>query len=222
MSQQLQTVSVVDAAANRLRDNLFAGVYEAGEELKDTTVATAFGIARPTARMAVQQLINEGLLVRPPGYSARVREFDVHEIEDIYRMRGLLELEAVRQVHAAGGPMDGIKAALLGFEGLKHDSDWTKINVADLQFHAAVVDAANSPRLSSFFEAIGNETRLLNALLQYQYPQAAGLYQEHEQLFELLVEGVSITELEAAWTHHLDISRDFIVQHVSTKAVPRK
>ncbi|MFD2759296.1 GntR family transcriptional regulator [Gulosibacter faecalis] len=213
MGQELQTVSVVDAAANRLRDDLFAGEYTAGQELKDTSIANEFGIARPTARMAVQQLINEGLLVRPAGYSARVRQFDAGEVNDLYRIRRLVEVEALTLIHGSSHSLEGVQRALVGFEGLKEDSSWPKISHADVAFHQAVVDAAGSPRLSAFFATLVSETRLLNALLKYQYQGGAELYAEHAHLYDMLAEPAKLPDLIEAWQEHLEVSHRFIDAH---------
>ncbi|SJM60238.1 GntR family transcriptional regulator [Gulosibacter sp. 10] len=217
MSQQLETVSVVDAAAARLRDSLFAGEYAAGQELKDTRVAGEFGIARPTARAAVQQLISEGLLVRPPGHSARVRTFDADEVRDIYRIRRLIELDAVREVRETGAPLDGVLEALRGFEDLKDDANWTVIVEADFAFHSAVVKAAGSPRLRALFLGISSESRLLIGILKDQYRGGASLYEEHEELYRMLERGADPAELERAWVEHLDSAQRFVERHIADR-----
>lgn len=213
--QPLETVTVAEAATGRLRDRLFAGEYEAGQEIKDTQVAADFGIARPTARVAVQQLVNEGMLVRPPGYSARVRTFDPAEVRDLYRVRKLIELDAIHEIRRARPALDGVRAALGSFADLRGDEDWARIAAADVAFHAAVVDAGGSPRLRSHFSGITSETRLLIALLRAQYTGGAALYDEHEELYRRLGDDSPLDELEAAWLAHLDSAERFLAEHVA-------
>ncbi|MFB7893597.1 GntR family transcriptional regulator [Microbacterium sp. NPDC056044] len=209
-------MTVADAATNRLRDSLFAGEFVAGEEIKDTQIATAYGIARPTARVAVQQLINEGMLVRPPGFSARVRTFDPAQVRDIYRVRRLIELDAVREIVSTKPPLAGVADALEGFAHLQGgEDDWSRIAAADVAFHTAVVDAAGSPRLQQFFGGITSEIRLLIALLKNQYSGGDALYHEHEALYRLLQGGTPVAEVEASWIVHLDSAERFLAQHLS-------
>lgn len=215
MHQPLKTVSVVEAATNRLRDSLFVGEYTPGQEIKDTEIADAFGIARPTARVAVQQLINERILVRPPGYSARVRVFDVDEVRDLYRVRRIVEFDAVREIKESGRSLEEVKSALEGFAGLKADGDWIRIAEADVAFHTAVVGAAGSPHLEGFFAGITSETRLLIAFLKEQYRGGAALYDEHEALFQKLTDGSSVESAQAAWADHLDSAQDFLEGHLT-------
>lgn len=213
-NQQLKTVSVVAAAAARLRDSLFAGEFAAGQELKDTQIAEEYGIARPTARMAVQQLIAEGVLVRPPGFSARVRTFDPDEVRDIYGTRRLIELSAVRHILEQRRSLAGIEDALGDFHRLRDaEDDWTSIARADVNFHTAVVDAAGSPRLRAFFGGLANEIRLLIALLKDQYAGGEALYREHEELFALLRGDSPWRVVEQAWGEHLDSAQTFLEGH---------
>ncbi len=215
MSRPLETVSVAEAATNMLRERLFAGDYIAGQEIKDTQVAIDFGIARPTARVAVQQLINEGILVRDPGASARVRTFDPEQVRDIYRVRRMIEFDAIREIWEKRLSLALIEQALEGFAGLRDGSDWTRIAAADVEFHTAVVNTASSERLQGIFSGITSEIRLFIALLREHYQGGASLYDEHEQLFNLLHSANTLTELEEAWFDHLDSAQDFLTEHLS-------
>lgn len=212
----LRTVSVAEAATNELRDSLFAGEFKPGEEIKDTQIAEAYGIARPTARIAVQQLINEDMLVREPGYSARVRSFDEDQVRDIFRVRKLIELNAVHEAKESGRALDGVRAAMEGFAALGETQDWSRIAEADARFHRAVVDVGGSPRLSAYFEALTNEIRLLLALPAQHFGRGATPYEEHEELFLMMQGEASADDLEAAWALHLDESRDFLIERLAS------
>ena len=63
---RLRTVSVVDAAADALRQMVLDGTLEPGARLRETDFSKRLGIARHTFRAATQILINEGLLRRSP------------------------------------------------------------------------------------------------------------------------------------------------------------
>lgn len=212
----LQTISVAEAATSRLRESLLAGAYQSGEEIKDTQVAEEYGIARPTARIAVQHLINEGMLVREPGYSARVRSFDPEQVRDIFRVRKLIELDSVRAAKMNQPPLDSVKAAMEHFADLGTAPDRSRVAEADAAFHQAVVDAGGSERLRSYFEAITNEIRLLLALPDHHYGRGESPYEEHEELYLLLQGDASVKDVEEAWIYHLDESRDYLINHLSS------
>lgn len=203
MPHRLQTVSVVEAVTNNLRDSLFFGEYAPGQEIKDTDISLKYKVARPTARIAVQQLTAEGVLVRSPGHSARVREFDAQQVNDLFRVRRLIELDAVRNIVQRELPLDEIRAAVERFNMPVDEDTWSNVAQADAAFHTAVVRTADSPRLIEFFGAIVCEMRLLVSHQRDQYSSAAELYAEHQRLFSYLENSSSADEAERAWSTHL-------------------
>ncbi|MFF8818092.1 GntR family transcriptional regulator [Leucobacter sp. NPDC015123] len=213
--EPLQTISVAEAATNRLRESLFAGAYEAGAEVKDTLIADEYGIARPTARIAVQQLIAEGMLVREPGYSARVRTFDPNQVRDIFRVRKLIEIDSVRAAKRTKAPLDKVERALERFSNLGPSPAWAEVAEADAGFHLAVVEAGGSERLCSYFAGITNEIRLLLALPETHFGRGGSPYEEHQELFQLLAGDATVAEVKRAWVSHLDESRDFLIHHLT-------
>ena len=99
----LQTVSVVDALTTSLREKVLDGKINAGVGLTETDVATEYEVSRPTAKTAINQLVQEGLLRREAHKSARVPSLSRADVEDLFLVRMPLELEVVRLV--AGHPV---------------------------------------------------------------------------------------------------------------------
>lgn len=203
-----EVVTVADAVRIRLERSLLSGDYSAGARVKDSHVAQKLGVARPTARVAVQSLIAEGFLERETGQSARVRRFSVQDVADIFRVRRLIEFEAVRAV-CQGADTEPIRKSLARFSEVKDDQDWETAAQADMGFHAAVVAAADSPRLSRLFQTISTEIRLLMALLRPRYPQVSTLHDEHTALLDALVVGIPEEALQL-WAAHLNDAEAFL------------
>ena len=67
------------------------GRLEPGSRLNQVDIAAELDVSERTAREALMQLISEGLLVREPFTEVRVTELSTDEIEEILRMRILLE-----------------------------------------------------------------------------------------------------------------------------------
>lgn len=112
-----------------------------------------------------------------------MRTFRPEEVTDIYRIRVLIELDAVREIKAKALPLDNIAEALEGFRTLHlANEDWTRIAEADVAFHSSVVATTGSPRLTASFASIATEIRLLIAVLKEQYSGGAPLFREHEEL----------------------------------------
>jgi DNA-binding GntR family transcriptional regulator len=212
----IDTVTVADAVRSRLERSLLAGDYPAGAEVRDTHVARQLGVARPTARVAVQALIADGFLIRESGKSARVRRFSRDDVADIFRVRRLIEFEAVRSV-CKGAETSGISASLEKFSDVKDDQDWESAAQADMSFHSAVVAAAGSPRLSGLFQTISTEIRLLMALLRTHYPRISTLRDEHAELLGALKARDPDLALRL-WTAHLEDAETFLSQEIGEEA----
>ena len=201
-------MTVADAVRSRLERSLLAGDYSAGTQIKDSHVAEKLGVARPTARVAVQGLIADGFLERETGRSARVRRFSAQDVADIFRVRRLIEFEAVRSV-CEGADTEPIRASLARFREVRDEQDWETAAQADMAFHAAVVAAADSPRLSKLFQTISTEIRLLMALLHPRYVQVSPLHDVHTKLLNALIAGNPEAALQL-WADHLNDAEAFL------------
>ena len=204
----IEPVSVADAVGSHLRTMLLSGAFAAGSELKDAVIAKQLGVARPTARVAVQKLVAEGLLERPPGHSARVRTFEAADVADIYHVRRLIEFEAVRIVTTQNRSTDDIAAALERFERV--GESWEAGPDADAQFHSAVVRSTGSLRLTRMFVGLASEMRLMIALLRPHYSTLKELYAEHTELLRVL----NSRDTEAAldqWASHLEDAETYLI-----------
>jgi DNA-binding GntR family transcriptional regulator len=213
----VETITVADAVAAELRRRLLAGDYAGGQELRDTDLTAEFGAARPTIRAAVQMLVADGLLERGRGQSARVRSFTAADAVDLYRLRGPLEVAAVRLVLRERPPLDGVQAALDEFTALAGQVSWDKVADADIAFHRAVFAASGSARLLRTFNEAGAELRLLIAQLRPAYRDAAQLAAEHAGLLAALRAGDEQAAVQA-WNEHMSTAEHFFLGQIAGAA----
>lgn len=183
--QLVGTSTVVDAAAETLREQLLGGAFAPGQVLRDTALAEEFGIARPTLRAAVQALVADGLLVRTRGRSAQVREFSPADIADLYDARTVVEVAAVDRIERSPSLIRLVDDAMRAFEKADTNS-WRAVVDADVAFHRSIVQAGGSPRLLAMFDALAAETRLAIALQRSLYEDAEELLREHRGIVNAL------------------------------------
>lgn len=214
---EIQTVTVADAVADELRRRLLSGAYRGGEQLRDTELATEFGVARPTVRAAVQMLVADGLLERGRGRSAEVRSFTAEDAVDLYRLRRPIEGVAVELVIARKRPIDAVETAMRAFAALPDDVSWDVVAEHDVAFHRAVFEAAASPRLLRTFDDVSAETRLLVAQLRPAYSSVSHLAHEHELLLLALRAG-RLGDARRAWAEHFDHSEQFFLDLIQERA----
>lgn len=127
-----------------LREAIVTGAFAPGEWLRQESLAEAIGVSRIPVRTALLQLESEGLVVFHPHRGARVRSLSEVQINEIYRLRMLLEPYALRLSMARLRP-----ERIERLRGLaeKLDSEPEGSDLAQLrgQFYREVYDAENNP-----------------------------------------------------------------------------
>ncbi|TQI93708.1 GntR family transcriptional regulator [Amycolatopsis cihanbeyliensis] len=180
----LQTMSTRDALVAAVRKQILGGELRPGEPLVETALATAFGVARPTVRSALQELVARNLVQRSRGRSLIVPTLTEADVRDLFFVRTPLELAAVRQIVERRRPLEAPARRLAEMEALPADAGWADRVEAHTAFHLALVDAAGSARLSRIYPAVQEEMQLCLAQLRPSYPRPHDLTEEHRQLLD--------------------------------------
>jgi len=201
----LKTVSVVDALTTSLRARVLDGEIDAGVGLTETDVATEYEVSRPTAKTAISQLVQEGLLRREAHRSAHVPSLSREDVEDLFLVRMPLELEVVRRV--VGKPIPaGAAEAVDDLAAITPEAGHSKFVEADLRFHRVLVQAVHSPRLSRLYEMLSGEIHL--SMVQSRYALGRDrIVAEHGGVLSALRQG-DATLAEKLMREHLDGARD--------------
>lgn len=88
---QSKTAYVVE----RLRQDIAAGVIVAGAPLRQTEIASRYGVSPTPVREALRILEAAGTIAYSPNRGATVREMNPEDADDLYRLRALMEGFAV-------------------------------------------------------------------------------------------------------------------------------
>jgi len=185
----LRPISTTDALVNALREQILAGELAPGARLPEEALASRFGVARPTARAAVQTLVFEGLLRRERNRTAYVPKLTAHDVHDLFLVRIAVELHAIRLLVERGVRPYAAEEALERLEGDRGERSWTQVVDDALAFHRGLVEAVESPRLARAFAALEAEWALCFA----QVKQARGGLPprrnvEHREIFDAIVD----------------------------------
>lgn len=192
-------VSLVDSAAEILRERIGAGVWKVGDKLPvEPDLAAQLGVSRGTVRTAVRSLVVAGLLDVRQGAgtfvaSATERSSELKRLRRTglrsqFEVRRALEVEAMRlaAVRATAGEIKQMRA-LLDKRGhwLGVQSDNARFVVDDYQFHLAIVRAAHNPALLETYEFLSmavNET--IASTLEVDIPEPD--YEAHRALVDAI------------------------------------
>lgn len=87
---------MVDRAYGELKGMLLAYALKPGERLNEVELARRIGVSRTPLREALNRLQTESLLRFAPGKGYFCRDLDVHETFQLYELRKVIEIAAVR------------------------------------------------------------------------------------------------------------------------------
>lgn len=203
MSGVLQTMTTRDALVAEIRKQILSGELAPGEPLTENGLAAKFEVARPTVRSALQVLLSRHLAQQSSGRSLIVPVFTETDVRDLYFVRTPLELEAVRRIVENGLSLHSTEQSLRALEALPRDASWGDRVEAHTAFHIALINAADSPRLSRIYPAMQEEMQLCLAQLRASYPGPQDLAREHRALLEAIQSG-DADHAQAQMRAHLD------------------
>lgn len=156
----LERPSTSDAVARELTRLILDGSIAAGTRLREVELAEAFNVSRQSLRAGLAQLVHEGLLRRAPHRGVWVPDLTAEELDDVYRVRAVFEVEAARFVTEHPDRLGPLDEALGLMRAVPADAGWGTTMDAHLGFHLALVDAAGSARLSRAYRQIWSEAWL--------------------------------------------------------------
>lgn len=138
--------SLVDFAAERVRESILVGDLPPGERVLLDGIASDLGISSIPVREALRTIATEGLLVPEARRGYTVAPILVRDLDETYQLRLLLEPEAVRLAVPELTPDDiaalGDEVKLLG-EAF-NDRDWPSHRIHHRAFHFRLYERSNS------------------------------------------------------------------------------
>lgn len=169
MPQKPQTVA--DQISAILREAIVGGTLPGGAVLRQDELAARFGFSRMPVRDALRQLETEGLVTIHPTKGAFVALMDGREITEIYAIRELLEVEALRLSCSklTGEKLNEAAETLDQIDAPANAARWSALNSI---FHLALYSQCGNDRLLGLIEAHHNAAdryvRMLLSHLDYQ------------------------------------------------------
>ena len=213
---KLRTISVVDAVAEQLSEAIFDGTFRPGDVLVESQLADRYQVPRQTNRSAVVVLIHDGILRREPNKSVYVPQFSEDDLHDLFAARRLLEIETARILASRKTVPKSAESAVRFMEVLCDGNDWDEVLKLDFQFHQALIEATDSPRLQRFYRSISAEKRLALSYYRSGNSSPQVIAQEHRELLDALRTGDPDMAAKASRIH-IEESEAFIKRAIQAQ-----
>lgn len=200
-----------DAIFEMLRARIIDQSEPPGSALTESAVALRFGVARPTAKLALERLVADGLLRREAHRAARVPELSRDDILDLFATRRLIESAALGSL-AGGGtlPADALAAHR---ELLAVVRGGGAFAASDAAFHRALVAGQASPRLARMHTALMGEIELCIGQVQaHHLLPVTDVAAQHQRILDAVTAGDQATAAELAGAH-IDAAGSALLAH---------
>lgn len=223
----LGRASTAGRVADVLRTRITEGHLRPGTRLSEEDIGAALGVSRNTLREAFRLLGHERLLVHEFNRGVFVRRLTVDDVRDLYQVRRILECGAVRRLAerlgSASAPsstadlLAPVRAAVEEGESAAARDAWVAVGTANMHFHQAVADLAQSPRVTEAMDHLLAELRLVFHVMDAPQAFHATYLPENRAILELLEAG-DLTAAESAIATYLDAAEAQLVEAYAAAA----
>jgi len=177
-----------EAVLAEMRRLLVTGELAPGTPIRQEALADRLGVSRVPVREALKVLEGEGHVEYSAHRGYVVAELSVEDLVEVYRLRELLEAEAIRVAVPKLTPTDleaiEIAAADVTAAGLR--ADLADVPSANRAFHFLLFDAAGLPRLSRTLRQLWDATDVYRSVYFASPTNRSRVNDEHHELIAAL------------------------------------
>ena len=189
MPPETKAPPLSEAVYEALRESIVTQGDPPGAALTEHAIAGRYGVARPTAKAALERLVADGLLRRQAHRAAQVPRLDRADIEDLYATRLLIEeaaLSALAKRRLLPPRALAAHQEIIEFAERGEDAPFAR---PDMEFHQALVLGHGSPRLSRMHDLIMGEIQLCMGQLQsHHLLRAQDIVVQHQGLIDAIAD----------------------------------
>jgi DNA-binding GntR family transcriptional regulator len=180
--------TVGETVAAALRTAIAARELRPGDRVRQEEIARRFGVSVIPVREALRVLEGEGQVTYRPRQGYVVAELDLGALAEVYRLRELLEDEAVRvaverisdaDVERVGALFEDVGEALAA-------GNVTAAMAANRRAHFQLIEAAEMPILLRHVRMLWDSTEAYRALYYADPRRGEGVAREHTAIVEAL------------------------------------
>lgn len=179
-----------EAVLRQMRREILSGAWAPGTPIRQDAVASELGVSRVPVREALKILEGEGQVSYVPHKGYIVRELDPDELVELYRLRELLESEAIRHAVPKLSDTDlaAMRTAMERMEQLD-PTDLASLAEHNRAFHGALFEAAAMPRLQHFLRLLRDAADVYRVLLYSDQTTLDQTVAEHREIYDACVAG---------------------------------
>ena len=190
-----------DQAYAMIRNMILSGELVSGAQIREEQLAEHCGVSRTPVRDALRRLEAELFIRRNDTQRSFVADWSLDDVEEAFELRGMLEGHAARRAAGRIG-WSQIERMKTHNRGLLHA---VEVNVPDVpaflehnrHFHAIILDAAGSARLTSILSRIIEQPVIWRTAQNYDRDNLMRSHREHDELL------AAFARADGAWAESI-------------------
>ncbi|WP_457979816.1 GntR family transcriptional regulator [Ectopseudomonas composti] len=194
----------------QLKDDIFEFRLLPGDRFSEGEIAERMAASRTPVRQALYRLEREGYLEVYFRSGWQVKPFDFAHFEELYEVRIVLELEAVKRL--CERPNEELPDAL---EQLRRTwmvqpeqrlQDGREVSRLDERFHCQLVEAAGNREMARLHAEVSEKIRIIRRLDFTQGPRVELTYEEHARILGAILSR-RCEEAQLLLKTHIEVSK---------------
>lgn len=207
--------TLIEGACRRLMRDIVECRYAPGDKLRIAHLKKVYQVSGSTLREALSLLVSQSLVVAEEQRGFRVAPMSLADLEDLTRMRVMLECAALEESLSTGN--DDWEAKVVSCyhtltlaEGRmpseSHFNEWERRNA---DFHEALLSGCTSPWLHRFRRTLYQQLERYRRLTALKGMPTRRVHDEHAKIFEAVMKR-DVAAATAALGAHIQATCDLI------------
>jgi DNA-binding GntR family transcriptional regulator len=186
-----QTVRIVDAVHETLREDIMSGVLAPGEQLSVPELARQLNVSRSPVREAVLQLVSDGLAVEQPRKGAIVATIGLKDVLEIHEIREVTEALSARLCaeRANAAEIVELRGIIARQEECVTRDDAVGYFSTNAAFHDAIARYSRNSRLHDIVNSLEGQMRIGLRRVSSEGEQRQRGVREHTQIVNAIARG---------------------------------
>ena len=203
--------------AESLQTEIIFGRLYPRERLVEDNLMSRFDSSRHAVRMAIDELVRQGLVVREANRGASVRAFSGEEVEDLFEVQGVLERHAIQRMPlpVSADVLERLNVLQTAHERAGTDMQALEICRWNREFHDTLFAACGNAELA---EAIRGYSLLTDPIRMRRIPDPGWRKQavaDHRKMVQMLAK-CDRAGLAMVCTQHIEPTKEYFLRTLAS------
>lgn len=207
---------------NTLREMILSFELYPGSKVTETELAEFFQVSRTPIREALLRLENEGHLTIRSKQGCFIRQINIEELSEYYRVRVALEIATVEDActHMPTREMEQLLEEW-SLQKLPKKISSNFMERKDESFHLALAVGSGNAILVKYLRDINDHIRVIRRVDFHDPERVARTYKEHQEILQALLNR-EVTQARNLMKRHIQRSEQFAQTLTLTKLAHKK